>query len=40
MINSSLRHSNPQVRKEGEGLFKTLYLEFGEKLDAQLTGQK
>jgi hypothetical protein len=28
------------VRKEGEGLFKTLYLEFGEKLDSQLTNQK
>jgi hypothetical protein len=40
MINASLRHSNPQVRKEGEGLFKTLYLEFGEKLDSQLTNQK
>jgi hypothetical protein len=40
LINASLRHQNPQVRKEGEALFKTLYLEFGEKLDSQLTGQK
>jgi hypothetical protein len=33
LINASLRHQNPQVRKEGEALFKTLYMEFGEKLD-------
>lgn len=40
MINSSLRHSNPQVRKEGETLFKTLYGEFGEKMDSLLVSQK
>lgn len=40
LINISLRHQNPQVRKEGEALFKTLYLEFGEKLDALLVNQK
>jgi hypothetical protein len=28
------------VRKEGESFFKTLYLEFGEKLDSLLTNQK
>lgn len=34
MINASLKHSNPTVRKEGEALFKVLYVEFGEKLDS------
>jgi len=36
VINSSLRHQNPQVRKEGETLFKTLYAEFSDKLDSLL----
>ena len=40
VINCSLRHQNPQVRKEGEALFKTLYFEFGDKLDSLLTNQK
>lgn len=35
-----MRHSNPQVRKEGETLFKTLYGEFGERLDSLLVNQK
>jgi hypothetical protein len=35
-----LRHQNPQVRKEGEALFKILYQEFGEKLDKELSNQK
>lgn len=29
-INEALRHTNPTVRKQGEALFKLLYLEFGE----------
>ena len=29
-INKALRHSNPQVRKQAEGLFKILYASFGE----------
>lgn len=28
-INLALRHQNPQVRKEAEKLFRTLYQEFG-----------
>eukprot|EP00347_Sterkiella_histriomuscorum_P001332 403372439 len=40
VINASLKHQNPQVRKEGEALFKTLYAEFAEKLDNLLVNQK
>lgn len=40
VINNSLKHQNPQVRKESEALFKTLYGEFGDKLDSLLVGQK
>ena len=40
VINSSLKHQNPQVRKEAEALFKLLYGEFGEKLEKELKGQK
>ena len=29
-INEALRHTNPTVRKQGEALFKILYIEFGE----------
>jgi vesicle coat complex subunit len=28
-INAALRHSNPQVRKEAEKLFKAIYVELG-----------
>jgi len=28
-VNAGLKHSNPQVRKEAEKLFKTLYPDFG-----------
>ena len=35
-INAGLRHSNPQVRKEGEKLFKTLYCDFGQTLEDKL----
>jgi hypothetical protein len=35
-----LKHSNPQVRKEAEKLFKTLYLEFGSDLEGMLHDQK
>ena len=31
-INEALRHTNPTVRKQGEALFKILYIEFGEAL--------
>ena len=31
-INEALRHTNPTVRKQGEALFKILYVEFGESL--------
>jgi len=39
-INRALRHQNPQVRKEGEALFKLLYLDFGEDLLKELKNQK
>lgn len=29
-INKALKHSNPQVRKEGEALFRTMYATFQE----------
>jgi hypothetical protein len=35
-----LKHQNPQVRKEGEALFKLLYLDFGESLINELVDQK
>ena len=35
-INDALRHTNPQVRKQAEALFKVLYLEFGENLISRL----
>lgn len=37
-INFSLLHSNPGVRREGERLFKTLYLEFPHLLEGMLKG--
>ena len=40
LVNAGLKHSNPQVRKEGEKLFKTLYLSFGAKLEPLLQDQK
>jgi hypothetical protein len=39
-INGGLRHSNPQVRKEAEKLFQTLYKSYGAKLESMLTDQK
>lgn len=29
-VNAALRHSNPQVRKEAEKLFQSLYIELGQ----------
>lgn len=40
LINAGLRHSNPQVRKEAEKLFKTLFLLFGASLESKLVDQK
>jgi len=39
-INLALKHQNPQVRKEGEALFKCLYLDFGESIVSELVNQK
>ena len=39
-INEALRHTNPTVRKQGEALFKLLYLEFGEAIVHKLISQK
>lgn len=39
-INMGLKHSNPQVRKEAEKLFKTLYCSFGQQLEPLLVDQK
>ena len=39
-INEALRHTNPQVRKQGEALFKVLYLDFGDELFTKLVNQK
>lgn len=39
-VNLALRHQNPQVRKEAEKLFKTLYSDHGQKLEAMLVNQK
>ena len=39
-INKALRHSNPQVRKQAETLFKILYASFGDQLIAKLVNQK
>lgn len=39
-VNAALKHSNPQVRKEAEKLFKTLYVEFGQELESLLVDQK
>lgn len=39
-INAGLKHSNPQVRKEAEKLFITLFLPFGSKLEPMLVDQK
>lgn len=39
-VNEALRHTNPIVRKQGEGLFKTLYMDFGEGMNARLVDQK
>jgi hypothetical protein len=39
-INTALKHSNPQVRKEAEKLFRTLYSDFGQKLEDMLVNQK
>ena len=39
-INEELRHTNPTVRKQGEALFKILFLQFGEALLSKLENQK
>ena len=39
-VNLALRHQNPQVRKEAERLFKSLYSDYGQKLEAMLVNQK
>ena len=39
-INEALRHTNPTVRKQGEALFKILFLQFGEALLSKLENQK
>ena len=39
-INAALKHSNPQVRKEAEKLFKTLYCDVGQELEEMLKDQK
>lgn len=39
-INSALRHSNPQVRKEAEKLFKSIYVELGSQMEDKLVDQK
>ena len=39
-INKALRHSNPQVRKQAENLFKILYASFGDELIPKLIDQK
>ena len=36
-MNDALRHTNPTVRKQGEALFKTLYMEFGEPMLSKLS---
>lgn len=40
MINQALRHTNPTVRKQGEALFKLLFIEFGEIMLKKLVNQK
>lgn len=39
-INAALRHSNPQVRKEAEKLFKAIYVELGAQIESKLVDQK
>jgi len=39
-VNDSLRHTNPTVRKQGEALFKVLYLQFGDVMLTKLVKQK
>ena len=39
-INEALRHTNPTVRRQGEALFKVLYLQFGDSLFSSLKNQK
>ena len=39
-VNLALRHQNPQVRKEADKLFKTLYKDYGKKLEPMLVNQK
>lgn len=39
-INKALKHSNPQVRKEGEALFRTMYATFQEAYIQILKDQK
>ena len=39
-INEALRHTNPMVRKQGEALFKALYLDLGEVMLKKLVNQK
>ena len=39
-INRALKHSNPQVRKEGEALFKIMCTIIGDKYTKQLKDQK
>jgi hypothetical protein len=40
LVNFAIRHSNPQVRKEGERLFTTLYCEFAGRLEPMLVDSK
>jgi hypothetical protein len=35
-INLALKHQNPQVRKEGEALYKVLYADYGDGLSKEL----
>ena len=39
-INEALRHTNPTVRKQGEALFKTLYVDFRDLMLQKLVNQK
>ena len=39
-INRALKHQNPQVRKEGESLFKQMCIDVGESYGKELKDQK
>jgi len=36
LVNTALKNQNPQVKKQGEALFKTMYAEFGESVVKKL----